>query len=69
MTGLLCILLYLSAIFSPSAYFQAEIDEQEIIHENEIFVIEQDEQLNNFIVNEFTIQANMIHIYDPNVGD
>ncbi len=61
---LLCILLYLSVIFSPGEYTEAEIDGFEVQHQAAITTIHNDPQLEASIVTEYSPQLEFIGIID-----
>ncbi len=64
---LLCILLFLSVIFSPGTYYQSEIDQFEIDNQAQIDAIHADPLLEQQIVDDYSPQLEFIDVIDPDV--
>lgn len=64
MHDLLCMLIYLGAIFSPNDYWDYEIDQHEINNQVQINQIEQDQALKDDIITIYTDEANFIDVFD-----
>ncbi len=64
---LLCVLLYLSAIFSPGSYSYQEIATYEAQHQSAIDDIHADPVLEQNIVTQYSPQLEFLELYDNDV--
>ena len=60
---LLCILLYLGAIVSPGSYSYEFIDQQEVLHQNEIDQVHSDPGFEQTIVQTYSPQLEFLDLY------
>ena len=67
MTLLLCILLYLSVIFSPNEYTITQIEGYEQANQTQVDEIENDSELSQQVYDAYYTQSQWITIIDPGV--